>query len=47
MARLANRIIQVTRQEADNSEDAAVSAALDPVAGRLKESEFLLEMLLG
>ena len=41
MARLANRIIQVTRQEADNSEDAAVSAALEPVAGRLKESEFI------
>ena len=39
VARLANRIIQVTRQEADNSEDAAVSAALEPVAGRLKESE--------
>ena len=45
VARLANRIIQVTRQEADNSEDAAVSAALEPVAGRLKESELASHIL--
>lgn len=37
VARLANRMIQVTKQEAENSEDSAFIAALIPAADKLQE----------
>ena len=39
VARLCNRIIQVTKQEAENSEDGSFSEALNPVAERLQEGK--------
>ena len=41
IARLANRVLQLTKQEADNSEDPKYISALNIAAGQLQSSELL------
>ena len=41
IARLANRVLQLTKQEADNSEDPKYISILNIAADQLQSSEYL------